>query len=94
MWHCATVDQRNYRVVQFSKAHKTINWDDRLLSICEQRGKARLAMFVAALRRRFLFFHPWLFPGACTSCRQRRQVLQDDPSDKTAQAGLSQEMLA
>ena len=24
---------------------------------------------------------------ACTSCRQREQVLQDDPSDKTAQAG-------
>lgn len=54
------VDERAMRVVRVVaadalrpavEAHKTINWDDRLLSICEQRGK----------------------------------VLQDDPSDKTAQ---------
>ncbi|CAE7232501.1 unnamed protein product [Symbiodinium natans] len=54
------VDERAMRVVRVVsadelrpavEAHQTINWDDRLLSICEQRGK----------------------------------VLQDDPSDKTAQ---------
>eukprot|EP00439_Symbiodinium_sp_Y106_P052574 s1439_g7.t1 len=54
------VDERAMRVVRVVaadalrpavEAHKTITWDDRLLSICEQRGK----------------------------------VLQDDPSDKTAQ---------
>ena len=32
--------------VQLRQAHKTITWDDRLLSICEQRGKARLAMLL------------------------------------------------